>query len=261
MEPLPQISPEIFQLFQLMLRGGMVDLQGSLNQVPTLNPSDVASRQLEGSSREATERKRKREPNTPTKTAHPHPSVRTALSAQNHATSSQLDPKGASGGVVERLGAMNIDPAQAGDKSQSADDIISTESNNRILTAAPADQALPGNSEDELYDHTGRRRRAAKDKADITNRELSKTYKPGWITQDLVKEAPSKSVARPVAVSDVEPRTDELVPPPRLISILPGEDTVSALQTHCETIVASGMAVSPCYQVGLKVDILFPSLR
>jgi hypothetical protein len=239
----------------------MVDLQAPPNRVSSLNPSDAASTQLEESSREATERKRKREPNTPTKTAHLHPSVRTALSAQNHATSSQLDPKGASGGVIERLGAMNIDPAQAGDKSQSADEIISTGSDNRILTAAPADQALPENSEDELYDHTGRRRRAAKDKADITNRELSKTYKPGWITQDLVKEAPSKLVAKPVAVPDVEPRADELVPPPRLITILPGEDAVSALQKHCKTIVASGVAVSPSYQVSLKSYILFPSLR
>jgi hypothetical protein len=239
----------------------MVDLQAPSNQVPSLNPSDAASPQLEESSREATERKRKREPNTPTKTAHPHPSVRTALSAQNHATSSQLDPKGASGGVVERLGAMNIDPAPAGYTSHSADEIISTESDNRILTAAPAGQALPENSEDELYDHTGRRRRAAKNKADITNRELSKTYKPGWITQDLVKEAPSKSVAKPVAVSDVDSRSDALVPPPRLITILPGEDAVSALQKHCETIVASEVAVSPSYQVGLKFYILFPSLR
>lgn len=100
-----------------MLRGGggLVNPQATPNQVPSLNPSDAACRQLEDSSREATERKRKREPNTPTKTAHPHPSVRTALSAQNHATSSQLDPEGASGGVIERLGAMNIDPAQAGD--------------------------------------------------------------------------------------------------------------------------------------------------
>lgn len=260
MEQLPQISPEIFQLFQLMLRGGMVDLQAAPNQVPTLNPSDAAKPQLEDSSREAIERKRKRERNTPTKTAHPHPSVRTALSAQNHATSSQLDPKGAFG-VVERLGAMNIDPAPAGDKSQSADEIISTGSDNRILTAAPADQALPENSEDELYDHTGRRRRAAKDKADITNRELSKTYKPGWITQDLVKEAPSKSVAKPVTDSEPEPKADELVPPPRLITSLPGGDAVSALQKHCETIVASGVAVSPSYQVGLKFYILFPSLR
>lgn len=239
----------------------MVDLQAPSNQVPSMNPSDAARPQLEESSREATERKRKREPNTPTKTAQSHPSVRTAFSAQNHATSSQLGPKGASGGVVERLGAMNIDPAQAEYTSHSADEIISTGSDNRILTAAPADQVLPENSEDELYDHTGRRRRAAKDKADITNRELSKTYKPGWITQDLVKEAPSKLVAKPVAVSDVEPRTDELVPPPRLISILPGEDRISALQKHCKTIVASGLAVSPCYQVGLRVDILFPSLR
>lgn len=234
--------------------------QATPNQVPTLNSSDAASRQLEDSSREAIERKRKREPNTPTKTAHPHPSVRTALSAQKHASSSRLDPKGAIG-VVERLGAMNIDHTQAGNQPQPTDESTGSGSDDQNPTIAPVDQALPENPEDELYDHTGRRRRAAKDKADITNRELSKTYKPGWITQDLVKEAPSKSVAKPVAVSDIELRTDELVPPPRLISILPGEDTVSALQKQCETIVASGMTVSPSYQVGLKVDILFPSLR
>jgi hypothetical protein len=149
----------------------MPALQSLLDQgLPANVPVPVANLQPKEDPHELLERKRKREPSTPTKTEMAHPSRRITSAPENAAIGS-TSATSATIQMAARLVGMKIDPAQDVEPLQSinGDGKNGLENHShRASMAAPTGQAKPERAQDEdVYDQAGRRPRATKEKANI----------------------------------------------------------------------------------------------